>query len=139
MTKEETINVILQNYKDCKNNITILSNLCEGIVCNECPFNSDRCIFYMSIELIKRLIKAEEHQETNFDHYIKNYFWIPCSERLPDKFGKYLVNVGQPYLLPRYRWTDIAFFVDGRWHDVQEGTKVFAWMPLPKPYRGNEE
>ena len=78
MTKEEAINVILQNYKDCKNNIIVLSSLCEGIICTECPFNSDSCVLYMSIEIIKRLIKAEEsklkYKLTQFEYDLLEYY-----------------------------------------------------------------
>ena len=51
--------------------------------------------------------------------------WIPCSERLPDKNGKYLV-VG------RQKAINILKFDGGRWYGKWG---VVAWMPLPEPYR----
>ena len=69
--------------------------------------------------------------------------WIPCSERLPNTNGCYLVwrphffcgEVGMP---------SICYF-DGQdtWHDsygvdferVLNEKDVTAWMPLPEPYK----
>ena len=51
--------------------------------------------------------------------------WIPCSERLPDQNGKYLV-VG------RQKAINILKFDGGRWYGKWG---VVAWMPLPSPYR----
>ena len=51
--------------------------------------------------------------------------WIPCSERLPDQNGKYLV-VG------RQKAINILKFDGGRWYGKWG---VVAWMPLPKPYK----
>ena len=55
--------------------------------------------------------------------------WIPCSERLPDKNGKYLV-VG------RQKAINILKFDGGRWYGKWG---VVAWMPLPSPYREETE
>ena len=52
--------------------------------------------------------------------------WIPCSERLPDQNGKYLV-VG------RQKAINILKFDGGRWYGKWG---VVAWMSLPKPYKG---
>ena len=53
--------------------------------------------------------------------------WIPCSERLPDQNGKYLV-VG------RQKAINILKFDGGRWYDKWG---VVAWMPLPDCYQGD--
>ena len=55
--------------------------------------------------------------------------WIPCSERLPDQNGKYLV-VG------RQKAINILKFDGGRWYGKWG---VVAWMPLPDVYKGEEE
>ncbi len=55
--------------------------------------------------------------------------WIPCSERLPDQNGKYLV-VG------RQKAINILKFEGGRWYGKWG---VVAWMPLPDVYKGEEE
>ena len=62
--------------------------------------------------------------------------WIPCSERLPDKNGWYLVTVQGYETL-----TDVSLYSDDdgcAWGDVSAKQKVIAWMPLPKPYRGEQ-
>ena len=54
--------------------------------------------------------------------------WIPCSERLPETYGAYLVQDVWGYI-----------FVDhwrGGW---LAKTTMVAWMPLPEPYRGGEK
>lgn len=55
--------------------------------------------------------------------------WIPCSERLPDQNGKYLV-VG------RQKAINILKFDGGRWYGKWG---VVAWMPLPEPYKGEND
>ena len=55
--------------------------------------------------------------------------WIPCSERLPDQNGKYLV-VG------RQKAINILKFDGGRWYGKWG---VVAWMPMPDVYKGEEE
>ena len=54
--------------------------------------------------------------------------WIPCSERLPEEDGKYLV-VG------RQKAINILKFDGGRWYGKWG---VVAWMPLPEPYQPKE-
>lgn len=62
--------------------------------------------------------------------------WIPCSERLPEEDGRFLV------FLPDRKGTFMcADFLSGKWYpDDYECTSnhVIAWMPLPKPYRKEE-
>ena len=61
--------------------------------------------------------------------------WIPCSERLPEKEGRYLVTCS--------RWG--AWEVDWNiWHNKPNPSwfweeSVTAWMPLPEPYKEDEE
>lgn len=54
--------------------------------------------------------------------------WIPCSEKLPEINGLYLVT--------GVRGVVYALAVkDGRWDG---GLKPVAWMPLPEPYKGDK-
>lgn len=58
--------------------------------------------------------------------------WIPCSERLPEKSGAYIVSVdydGIPNVWKMY-FTTVEY---PRWITFH---KVTAWMPLPEPYKG---
>lgn len=58
--------------------------------------------------------------------------WIPCSERLPEKVGDYLVTTynGQ---IARYIYMDTDSSKE-YWVRC-----VIAWMPLPNPYREDGE
>lgn len=70
--------------------------------------------------------------------------WIPCSERLPNSNGCYLV------WRPRFFGGEIGMpaicYFDGQntWHDaygvnfarVLNESDVVAWQPLPEPYKG---
>ena len=60
--------------------------------------------------------------------------WIPCSERLPKEYGKYLVTAK---ILDNIV-TEINVFDDEeqRWCWVG---KILAWMPLPEPWKGTDE
>ena len=63
--------------------------------------------------------------------------WIPCSERLPDEFGEYLVTkkaIG--WNCEEYNSNDIAYFDN---EGFNKADKVLAWMPFPKPYGGESE
>ena len=73
--------------------------------------------------------------------------WIPCGVKLPeDKKAVYWVcnNYGDQF---ECRWTNASPFsgreIDWDWHwnifDVPQYTKVVAWMPLPEPYKENED
>lgn len=59
--------------------------------------------------------------------------WIPCSERLPEDSGWYIVTKELDY---------DTTFVGLEWYDSTNGwkydnAKCIAWMPLPEPYKGD--
>lgn len=78
--------------------------------------------------------------------------WIPCSKRLPEIGGLYIVCGKQ-----KYTWeNDWSYFVDAAecvepdegyidcwttWNDWDEGQEnhIIAWMPLPEPYKGEDD
>ena len=57
--------------------------------------------------------------------------WIPCSERLPEKPGRYLATVED--LGSRAKVETALFDGDDFWENVR------AWMPLPEPYKGDND
>lgn len=75
--------------------------------------------------------------------------WIPCSERLPEQSGEYLVwydfgddnegcsvekfDVGIGAFGCWYEDSDTFGFVDSEFIYIDE---VIAWMQLPEPYKG---
>ena len=68
--------------------------------------------------------------------------WIPCSERLPEEYGNYLISIsidgGEPDIGtinpndPR-GWS--LCDANGFYWVASKGLEVIAWMPLPEPYR----
>jgi hypothetical protein len=58
--------------------------------------------------------------------------WIPVSERLPEREGWYLTSLGDK----TYGGADVDMYCKG-W--VKYGTHVIAWMPLPEPYREEDD
>ena len=56
--------------------------------------------------------------------------WIPSSERMPDRDGKYIVTT------PRYKYVRVRDFSLKYWWE--DGTPT-AWMPLPEPYGGESD
>lgn len=74
---------------------------------------------------------------TIFDDIPSAQQWIPCSERLPEKSGRYLVTNTR---LGAFEVTWNIFY-NGK-GEAQEGwlyeDGTIAWMPLPEPYKGEE-
>lgn len=84
-----------------------------------------------SLEAIETLLVEGEMYDADMPK------WIPCSERLPDEFGEYLVTkkaIG--WNCEEYNSNDIAYFDNEGFHKAD---KVLAWMPLPKPYGGESD
>lgn len=59
--------------------------------------------------------------------------WIPCSKWLPEENGHYLITA--KYGTGLYVTCD-DYYVYG-WDDW--GEDVIAWMPLPEPYKGEDD
>ena len=59
--------------------------------------------------------------------------WIPCSERLPEENGRYLVtnSAWGAMKVDWNAWMDVAW--------LYPNTKPIAWMPLPEPWKGEAE
>ena len=86
--------------------------------------------------------------------------WIPCSERLPEEDGEYLVlyhtrSAYKPYVYDVISFANDLYKIDEYDFYDEKGQKgwfyydreygyckddsVIAWMPLPEPYRGEGE
>ena len=71
--------------------------------------------------------------------------WIPCSERLPEKSGKYLVTQeryridDREHVRPMAIETDYVEFsaVHKEWQRANF-FNIIAWQPLPAPYQKGE-
>lgn len=72
--------------------------------------------------------------------------WIPCGVALPEeKNAVYWACNDRGYQF-ECRWTNANYFwpyLKGEWHwnlfDIPQYSKVVAWMPLPEPYKEEEE
>lgn len=89
--------------KECANNVPYI-RLCDAI------------------SIVNEL--AEEYINTSTN---SSSGWIPCSERLPDKEGTYLVTLKKWETITFARFTDIKT-------NPHFNAPVIAWMPLPEPY-----
>ena len=78
--------------------------------------------------------------------------WIPCSERLPEEYGEYLVaykSDGKQIFMDIIEY-ETSFEFDheknrfkGNWLFADDcrsvNPEVLAWMPLPERYQGGEK
>jgi hypothetical protein len=80
--------------------------------------------------------------------------WIPCSERLPEEYGEFLVTMTE-----KAKAKDLGFDIDETyirkmrynsngwqlprhipsWINEAVKDEVLAWMPLPEPYKEGQE
>ena len=79
--------------------------------------------------------------------------WIPCSERLPEKNGRYIVTRGLKACGSLWNRVYIVNYSDlmglckeKMWwsgnvgkSDFERHDDVLAWMPLPEPYKEESE
>ena len=85
--------------------------------------------------------------------YIKNMSdksgWIPVSERLPEKDGRYLVTFkyGIKVCMVGYgscKRTVLGYPIGHGWYSLEEAQYyakdgIIAWMPLPEPYKEDDQ
>ena len=84
--------------------------------------------------VLKHLYKEgrmTEEQYQKIDRNLKEPQWIPCADRLPEKYGVYLVTNEEGSVF-EYDYSDFTVH-DGKWSFA--GRNVIAWTPLPEPYK----
>lgn len=101
--------------------------------------------FCQAIDIVKEVVEeysnSEEEDPTDYANtelyaFWKKHQWIPCSERLPEENGYYLITIKFYHL--HNEVTIGCSFEDGEWFKVYKDDKVLAWMPLPEPYQPKE-
>lgn len=60
--------------------------------------------------------------------------WVPCSEKLPEEDGMYLISTCMNCIDTCLFYKDDDEYL---WVDYEES--VIAWMPLPQPYKAESE
>ena len=94
-----------------------------------------------------RRYKLGETWELNFDEIREALAtvppaepqWIPVSEGLPKKDGRYQVT--RHDYVTNTEFIDILWYEENLWWNRHStgNYAVTAWMPLPKPYKGDKE
>ena len=65
---------------------------------------------------------------------LKQTSWIPCSERLPEENGNYLVTVEANDGTASIKFQMVDHYGPD-WLHEEKHKKVIAWMPLPEKYK----
>lgn len=83
--------------------------------------------------IIKRLRHNGAITQAEYDKLMRKFDgWVPCSERMPEEDGCYLVTTTGT----NNDIIDIAYYTEGIWH---KASQIKAWMPLPEPYKAESE
>lgn len=119
----------------------LIESYCEEN-CGErrCRDAWDRCMF------VSHVLEQPSVTDTNVGGK-----WIPCSERLPEESGEYLIwyDCGEDMEGCCFENFDAGVGAFGRWCDEYDAytlgfldsefiyfDEAVAWMPLPEPYKG---
>lgn len=107
------------------------------IACEKCKWNYEgECDFYSmgSGDEIDMPCYRERYKEILEEAQEERQMgiWIPCSERLPEENGRYLVT-NSAWGAMEVDWNA---WVNGAW--LYPNTKPIAWMPLPEPYKADK-
>ena len=114
--------------------------ICEE-VCEECDYYGKTGTDHCEADAVRMAIKALEEQPR----------WIPCSERMPEDGERVLcthlggLNPNRQVIEHIYQSGQFTsgWEMDTDMHSPTFGQrymgKVIAWMPQPKPYRGEDK
>ncbi len=79
-----------------------------------------------------KLLIEQTADKMIFEHETDD--WIPCSERLPEEEGPYLLTAKTASGIRYVRMG--LLYSDGKFGNHNS---VIAWMPLPEPYKESED
>ena len=88
--------------------------------------------------------ESEEEQERAIS-ILKDRLWIPCQERLPEESDYYMACIydedvdDYDFRKTWFAHEDDYDMDESEWRELQPFEKVVAWMPLPEPYRREEQ
>ena len=94
--------------------------------------NNPYKIIYELRETIAELSERCREQEADIDELLKERDWISVKDRLPDKYGLYLVNrtIIPHKIVFAALWENEKFVSIGK---QQQLDFITHWMPLPEP------
>ena len=115
-------------------------------LCNDYCGGHQDCKYYPNCENLKSIEQLPSAQPEQR--------WIPCSERLPEEYGEFLVTMTE-----KAKAKDLGFDIDETyirkmrynsngwqlprhipsWINEAVKDEVLAWMPLPEPYQEEGE
>ena len=102
-------------------------------VCEECPLYGQTGVDHCCEDALQMAITALQNQPV----------WIPVSDRLPEKNKKVIIFTKTENLYIGTYCQNIDKTQDGvfliRDNIYMQIDRIAAWMPLPEPYRENEE
>lgn len=118
--------------------MNVLEKILEEI--EEATFQEDAPVYlgdmevdgYVKESVVKEIIRHNMNHngdDTEMDG------WIPCSERLPEESGHYLVQLSRK--IPYENFADrIVVLYDGEEKAFLDyESLIIAWQPLPEPYK----
>lgn len=142
------------------NNMNVLEKILEEIkerieklnmADNMCRENAERNKNFEGVKYFQSLMFATERAKSIIEDIIRSRMdevndtnvpsksgWTPCSERLPEETGYYLVQLSRK--LPNEDYADRAVVL----YNAEEKEfmcykkLIKAWQPLPEPYKGEE-
>ena len=81
--------------------------------------------------------KMPEHMDLNYmggkiDFHCRP-MWIPCSERLPEESGNYIVS--GVWTSGKKAVGECEYSTDDGYFQASWSFTVVAWMPMPEPYQ----
>ena len=94
---------------------------------------------YLQVGVINGVMYSRKIVQEVAEEY--NGGWIPCSERLPEEYGDYLVWWTD---ITRKQYYEIAEYEpnNGWIGEIPQAVKgkysVIAWQPLPEPYKESD-
>ena len=144
ITHDGTLKVVLPKMSDLINRqdaidaLKICGNNEDGVNCYKCPIRDEQWNGAWQDDETNCYTKLMRDSAELLSAQPEPH-WIPCSERLPEESGKYLVSVldgvGRRTTVAPYQSRYKAWTLTGR----MAYWKVVAWMPLPAPYREDGE
>lgn len=132
MTIDEAIKKLTAKSECMRQEISETDDDCKYRNCDECSLRYEQGTTGEQIEAIQIAIDALVKLQEMLPTSMSGTSWIPCIDRLPEEDGWYLTTYdGEICNREGEVFTGMSEFENGKW----EEDTVYAWMPLPEPWR----